>query len=141
MTGEPSRSVLDLNRAWQDTYLTIFQREGSFGPLKLFPDKNEPDGSCNKIREIDGGGGGGGDKLSSCLREEVFHGGGGSGEENWPILAVKRLGLVWTPQLHKRFVDVIEHLGIDMAVPKTVMEMMNVEGLTRENVASHLQKV
>ncbi|GAB2212345.1 hypothetical protein Droror1_Dr00020305 [Drosera rotundifolia] len=53
---------------------------------------------------------------------------------------VKRPRLVWTPQLHKRFVDVIEHLGIEKAVPKTIMEMMNVDGLTRENVASHLQK-
>jgi hypothetical protein len=29
---------------------------------------------------------------------------------------------------------------LDAAVPKTIMQMMNVEGLTRENVASHLQK-
>lgn len=26
------------------------------------------------------------------------------------------------------------------AVPKTILRMMNVEGMTRENVASHLQK-
>ncbi|MBA0622756.1 hypothetical protein Godav_008270 [Gossypium davidsonii] len=53
---------------------------------------------------------------------------------------VKRQRLVWTPQLHKRFVDVVAHLGIKNAVPKTIMQLMNVEGLTRENVASHLQK-
>ena len=47
---------------------------------------------------------------------------------------------MWTPQLHKRFVDVVAHLGIKNAVPKTIMQLMNVEGLTRENVASHLQK-
>ncbi|CAM0885527.1 unnamed protein product [Alopecurus aequalis] len=52
----------------------------------------------------------------------------------------KRARLVWTPQLHKRFVDVVAHLGIKAAVPKTIMQLMNVEGLTRENVASHLQK-
>lgn len=62
-------------------------------------------------------------------------GGGGSGEK-----AVKRSRLVWTPQLHRRFVDVVGHLGIKNAVPKTIMQLMNVEGLTRENVASHLQK-
>lgn len=54
--------------------------------------------------------------------------------------AMKRPRLVWTPQLHKRFVDVVVHLGIKNAVPKTIMQLMNVEGLTRENVASHLQK-
>lgn len=48
--------------------------------------------------------------------------------------------MVWNPQLHKRFVDVVAHLGIKSAVPKTIMQLMNVEGLTRENVASHLQK-
>ncbi|CAL4971928.1 unnamed protein product [Urochloa decumbens] len=52
----------------------------------------------------------------------------------------KRPRLVWTPQLHKRFVDVVAHLGIKNAVPKTIMQLMNVDGLTRENVASHLQK-
>ncbi|XP_072995671.1 transcription factor BOA-like [Typha latifolia] len=52
----------------------------------------------------------------------------------------KRPRLVWTPQLHKRFVEVVAHLGIKNAMPKAIMEMMNVEGLTRENVASHLQK-
>lgn len=54
--------------------------------------------------------------------------------------AMKRPRLVWTPQLHKRFVEVVAHLGIKNAVPKTIMQLMNVEGLTRENVASHLQK-
>ena len=30
--------------------------------------------------------------------------------------------------------------GLRSAVPKRILELMNVEGLTRENVASHLQK-
>ena len=47
---------------------------------------------------------------------------------------------MWTPQLHRRLVDAVQHLGINAAVPKTIMQLMNVEGLTRENVASHLQK-
>ncbi|CDY36273.1 BnaA01g31450D [Brassica napus] len=42
--------------------------------------------------------------------------------------------------LHKRFVDAVAHLGIKNAVPKTIMQLMSVDGLTRENVASHLQK-
>lgn len=65
-------------------------------------------------------------------------GGGGGGEE--PARTLKRPRLVWTPQLHKRFVDAVGHLGIKNAVPKTIMQLMSVEGLTRENVASHLQK-
>ncbi|CAN7004749.1 hypothetical protein IGI04_008933 [Brassica rapa subsp. trilocularis] len=57
-----------------------------------------------------------------------------------PARTLKRPRLVWTPQLHKRFVDAVAHLGIKNAVPKTIMQLMSVEGLTRENVASHLQK-
>ncbi|KAJ0780214.1 putative transcription factor MYB-HB-like family [Helianthus annuus] len=57
-----------------------------------------------------------------------------------PARTLKRPRLVWTPQLHKRFVDAVAHLGIKNAVPKTIMQLMNIEGLTRENVASHLQK-
>lgn len=65
-------------------------------------------------------------------------GGGNSGDE--PARTLKRPRLVWTPQLHKRFVDAVAHLGIKNAVPKTIMQLMSVDGLTRENVASHLQK-
>ncbi|KAL4376270.1 hypothetical protein GQ457_02G040010 [Hibiscus cannabinus] len=63
---------------------------------------------------------------------------GAGGDE--PARTLKRPRLVWTPQLHKRFVDAVAHLGINNAVPKTIMQLMSVDGLTRENVASHLQK-
>lgn len=67
-------------------------------------------------------------------------GGGGGAASDEPARTLKRPRLVWTPQLHKRFVDAVAHLGIKNAVPKTIMQLMSVDGLTRENVASHLQK-
>ncbi|KAI4319643.1 hypothetical protein MLD38_033220 [Melastoma candidum] len=63
-----------------------------------------------------------------------------SGPSDEPARTLKRPRLVWTPQLHKRFVDAVARLGIKNAVPKTIMQLMSVDGLTRENVASHLQK-
>ena len=48
--------------------------------------------------------------------------------------------LVWTQELHARFINAVNHLGVKNAVPKTILQLMNVEGMTRENVASHLQK-
>ncbi|KAI4386583.1 hypothetical protein MLD38_004504 [Melastoma candidum] len=63
-----------------------------------------------------------------------------AGNSDEPARTLKRPRLVWTPQLHKRFVDAVAHLGIKNAVPKTIMQLMSVDGLTRENVASHLQK-
>ncbi|MED6188708.1 PHO85 cyclin-1 [Stylosanthes scabra] len=44
------------------------------------------------------------------------------------------------PQLHQHFLDALALLGINYAVPKRIMQLMSVEGLTRQNVAKHLQK-
>ena len=48
--------------------------------------------------------------------------------------------VTWTPLLHSRFVCAVAYLGVNQAVPKAILELINVDGLTRENVASHLQK-
>ena len=61
------------------------------------------------------------------------------GEEDVQM-AMKRPRLIWTKQLHERFVEAVNKMGVDQAVPKAIMESMNVKGITRENVASHLQK-
>ncbi|XVF51911.1 hypothetical protein PTKIN_Ptkin04bG0222700 [Pterospermum kingtungense] len=52
----------------------------------------------------------------------------------------KKLKVDWTPELHKKFVRAVDQLGIDQAIPSRILELMKVEGLTRHNVASHLQK-
>ncbi|KAI3678280.1 hypothetical protein L6452_37567 [Arctium lappa] len=153
VTPEPPRSIIDVNRASQNTLTNLrghsikhrFNAFKSFGEDKgdeMVMEGEETadltgDGSdSRKLRRVDSGGGGGGGAV------------GGAGEEADSALRAddsstrtsKRPRLVWTPQLHKRFVDVVAHLGVKNAVPKTIMQLMNVEGLTRENVASHLQK-
>ncbi|GJN30752.1 hypothetical protein PR202_gb19087 [Eleusine coracana subsp. coracana] len=63
------------------------------------------------------------------------------GDENGdPSSTSKKPRVVWSVELHQQFVNAVNHLGIDKAVPKKILELMNVPGLTRENVASHLQK-
>ncbi|KAJ8552716.1 hypothetical protein K7X08_020109 [Anisodus acutangulus] len=52
----------------------------------------------------------------------------------------KKAKLVWTDSLHSRFLTAITELGSDKAIPRRILEVMNVPELTRENVASHLQK-
>ncbi|MED6204477.1 hypothetical protein PIB30_009484 [Stylosanthes scabra] len=52
----------------------------------------------------------------------------------------KKPRFVWTNERHRMFVDAVLQLGIDKAVPKKIMELMDMPQLTRENVASHLQK-
>ena len=52
----------------------------------------------------------------------------------------KRPRVHWSSEMHSQFVAAVNKLGIDKAVPKKILELMSVDGLTRENVASHLQK-
>lgn len=61
-------------------------------------------------------------------------------QENDDPSTLKRPRVVWSVELHQQFVSAVNQLGIDKAVPKRILELMGVQGLTRENVASHLQK-
>lgn len=71
---------------------------------------------------------------------------GGEGSEDESLdkqgdsRGAKKPRLVWTSELHARFMNAVNHLGVKNAVPKTILQLMNVDGMTRENVASHLQK-
>ncbi|XP_074561636.1 transcription factor HHO2-like [Curcuma longa] len=47
----------------------------------------------------------------------------------------------WSPELHHRFVDALQLLGgAHVATPKQIRELMKVDGLTNDEVKSHLQK-
>ncbi|XP_048328658.1 transcription factor HHO5-like [Ziziphus jujuba] len=47
----------------------------------------------------------------------------------------------WTPDLHARFLDALNILGgPEVATPKQIKETMQIEGLTTDQVKSHLQK-
>ncbi|KAJ6304897.1 hypothetical protein OIU78_020445 [Salix suchowensis] len=47
----------------------------------------------------------------------------------------------WSPELHRFFVDALQHLGgCQVATPKQIREFMQVDGLTNDEVKSHLQK-
>ncbi|KAI3443987.1 hypothetical protein Pfo_000652 [Paulownia fortunei] len=63
-----------------------------------------------------------------------------NGNESEDPATQKKPRVVWSIELHRKFVAAVNQLGIEKAVPKRILDLMNVEGLTRENVASHLQK-
>uniref|UniRef100_A0ACD5XRH3 Uncharacterized protein n=1 Tax=Avena sativa TaxID=4498 RepID=A0ACD5XRH3_AVESA len=47
----------------------------------------------------------------------------------------------WSPELHRRFVAALQRLGgPHVATPKQIRDMMKVDGLTNDEVKSHLQK-
>ncbi|KAL3027903.1 hypothetical protein AAZX31_03G082700 [Glycine max] len=52
----------------------------------------------------------------------------------------KNTKFVWTKDLRYRFEEAINILGPKNVIPTKIVQVMNVEGLKRRNVASHLQK-
>uniref|UniRef100_A0A1J3EU95 Myb family transcription factor APL n=1 Tax=Noccaea caerulescens TaxID=107243 RepID=A0A1J3EU95_NOCCA len=47
----------------------------------------------------------------------------------------------WSQELHRKFVDALHRIGgPQVATPKQIREMMHVDGLTNDEVKSHLQK-
>ncbi|CAJ2645192.1 unnamed protein product [Trifolium pratense] len=71
--------------------------------------------------------------------EEENEDGEGTGDEDDPS-SQKKPRVVWSVDLHKKFLIAVNQLGLEKAVPKKILDLMNDERLTRENVASHLQK-
>ncbi|CAM0905216.1 unnamed protein product [Alopecurus aequalis] len=83
-----------------------------------------------------------GANSKKCLGKKTYDGDDSDeNKESAPEVANrKRPRVSWTSELHGRFLEVVNRLGVDSAVPKTILKMMNVDYLTRESVASHLQK-
>ncbi|KAL0375523.1 UNVERIFIED_CONTAM: Two-component response regulator ORR26 [Sesamum calycinum] len=52
----------------------------------------------------------------------------------------KKVWTEWTQELHEKFMDAVRKLGEGRCYPREILELMNVPGLTRMQVASHLQK-
>ncbi|XP_024534380.1 two-component response regulator ARR1 isoform X1 [Selaginella moellendorffii] len=93
--------------------------------------------------KLKGGGGDDVEHLSSACskkRKDVKEEDEGVDHDSEDPSSLKKPRVVWSVELHQQFVNAVNKLNIDKAVPKKILELMDVPGLTRENVASHLQK-
>ncbi|KAG6487217.1 hypothetical protein ZIOFF_055801 [Zingiber officinale] len=55
--------------------------------------------------------------------------------------APRKVRRCWSPDLHRRFLSALKQLGgVQVATPKQIRELMKVDGLTNDEVKSHLQK-
>ncbi|KAL0313694.1 UNVERIFIED_CONTAM: Two-component response regulator ORR26 [Sesamum calycinum] len=52
----------------------------------------------------------------------------------------KKVWTEWTEELHEKFMNAVMQLGEGGCYPREILELMNEPGLTRMQVASHLQK-
>ncbi|OIT38480.1 PREDICTED: two-component response regulator ORR24-like isoform X1 [Nicotiana attenuata] len=78
-------------------------------------------------------------KLNKKRKDEEYESDENGNDDDDPTTQ-KKPRVVWSIELHRKFVAAVNQLGLEKAVPKRILDMMNVDGLTRENVASHLQK-
>ncbi|KAL1545739.1 myb family transcription factor EFM isoform X1 [Salvia divinorum] len=63
------------------------------------------------------------------------------GGKNLLVSNQKKKRRSWSPHMHREFVDVLLRLGGPyVATPKQIRELMKVDGLTNDEVKSHLQK-
>lgn len=82
----------------------------------------------------------GGSDISSLRKRKYMDGKEYSDQELNDTASVKKGRVVWSVDLHQKFVNAVHQIGFDKVGPKKILDLMNVPGLTRENVASHLQK-
>ncbi|KAJ4841363.1 hypothetical protein Tsubulata_016496 [Turnera subulata] len=68
-------------------------------------------------------------------------GGGNSKKEEKESQNQRKQRRCWSPELHRRFLQALQQLGgSHAATPKQIRELMKVDGLTNDEVKSHLQK-
>ncbi|XP_073030132.1 myb family transcription factor EFM-like isoform X1 [Primulina eburnea] len=83
---------------------------------------------------------------SNSRRENVNNSGAEKdqvhGAANTTSQAQRKARRCWSPDLHRRFVNALQMLGgsQSVATPKQIRELMKVDGLTNDEVKSHLQK-
>ncbi|GMH31220.1 hypothetical protein Nepgr_033063 [Nepenthes gracilis] len=83
--------------------------------------------------------------ASACSTAETeAAAGGGSGvskKDEKEGQSQRKARRCWSPDLHRRFLNALQQLGgPHVATPKQIRELMNVHGLTNDEVKSHLQK-
>ncbi|XP_031480375.1 myb family transcription factor EFM-like isoform X1 [Nymphaea colorata] len=95
--------------------------------IKANDQSSASQGNCN------GGGGVVGGATEKISGNEVQAAGGGQTH--------RKPRRCWSPDLHRRFVNALQQLGgSHAATPKQIRELMKVDGLTNDEVKSHLQK-
>ena len=140
---------------------------------KTDPRNNISSGSDDDVQKLPSGDADKGEKIGANRRKKYSKKNKRvvdvADEDNENTSTQKKQRVQWCVQLHQKFLQAVQQIGIDSkfshfmalsinnssvksvslnkyfvavnagAVPKKILEIMKVDGLTRENVASHLQ--
>ncbi|KAG2986605.1 hypothetical protein PC119_g19860 [Phytophthora cactorum] len=117
------------NKRQPDTELRVLNAQLKPHAARILLDPSGVDGSASKP-----------DSIASAEPNR------GSGNNSTPAGKPKRKTkrLLWTEELHLRFVSAVFELGVKNASPKALLALMEsknpTEGLTMDHIKSHLQK-
>ncbi|XP_061992092.1 transcription factor HHO3-like [Rosa rugosa] len=79
--------------------------------------------------------------ATSSTADTVSGGSGGGNSKKEDKEGQRKQRRNWSPELHRRFLHALQQLGgSHIATPKQIRELMKVDGLTNDEVKSHLQK-
>ncbi|KAK6157700.1 hypothetical protein DH2020_011948 [Rehmannia glutinosa] len=110
---------------------------GAFHPFKKEKEKSVG-GGCTTTAPANGAAP---PPSTSSTADTGGSGGGGNKKEEKEGQSKRKARRCWSPELHKRFLQALQQLGgSHVATPKQIRELMKVDGLTNDEVKSHLQK-
>ncbi|XP_057543189.1 transcription factor HHO2-like isoform X2 [Amaranthus tricolor] len=81
-----------------------------------------------------------GSACSSAQDADMMPSSNGGSKKEKDGQGVRKARRCWSAELHRKFVHALQQLGGSHATPKQIREMMKVDGLTNDEVKSHLQK-
>ncbi|CAL5409070.1 unnamed protein product [Camellia sinensis] len=116
----------EVKNIWQHVVRKNLFNTMKFGTLQAGTNQNPPIPSSKRQRE-----------KSNEEEEEDDETNTHSNEES---SAQKKKRVIWTGVLHNKFVDAVRRLGVDKAVPKKILQIMNEPMIPRSSVASHLYR-
>ncbi|THG20241.1 hypothetical protein TEA_007971 [Camellia sinensis var. sinensis] len=116
----------EVKNIWQHVVWKNLFNTMKFGTMQAGTNQNPPIPSSKRQRE-----------KSNEEEEEDDETNTHSNEES---SAQKKKRVIWTGVLHNKFVDAVRRLGVDKAVPKKILQIMNEPMIPRSSVASHLYR-
>ncbi|XP_021904504.1 two-component response regulator ARR14-like [Carica papaya] len=76
---------------------------------------------------------------SGSKRKQPENSSSRNSDDNSDSSIVKKNRIVWTDELHNKFVHAVDFLGAEEAFSKNILQHMNAPGLRKEDISSHLQ--